>query len=70
MVNLIAFFRQNIKTINLLATKILFIYTLSSYMFDCLVILTKRLIRTKRNGDIEQNPGPIPSSCQRFFTCA
>ena len=65
MVNLIAFFRQNIKTINLLATKILFIYTLSSYMFHAWL----RLIRTKRNGDIEQNPGPIPSSCQRFFTC-
>ena len=27
------------------------------------------LIKTKRNGDIEQNPGPKPNSCQSFSFC-
>ena len=56
---LIAFFRKNIKTINLLATKILFIKILSTYNTFHVWLC---LIRTKPSGDIEQNPGPKPNS--------
>ena len=58
-------FRKNIKTISLLAIKIQFIYLLSTYLFHvwlCLILM-------KRSGDIEQNPGPKPSSCQCFSIC-
>ena len=51
---LVVLFRNNIKTINLLATKILFIYMLSTYLFHDWLFL----IRTRRSGDIERNPGP------------
>ena len=62
---LIVLFRKNNKTINLLANKIRFIYMLSTYLFHvwlCLVL-------TKGSGDIEQNPGLKPSSCQSFSIC-
>ena len=62
---LIILFRKNNKTINLLANKILFIYMLSTYLFDvwlCSILM-------KRSGDTEQNPGPKPSSCQSFSVC-
>ena len=62
---LIVLFRKNNKTINLLANKILFIYMLSTYLFHVWLCL----ILTKRSGDIEQNPGPKPSSCQSFSVC-
>ena len=62
---LIVLFRTNIKTINLLATKILFIYMLSTYLFHFWLFL----ILTKRSGDIEQNSGPKPNSCQSFSIC-
>ena len=62
---LIVLFMKNNKTINLLATKILFIYMLSTYLFHVWLCL----ILTKRSGDIEQNPGPKPSSCQSFSIC-
>ena len=62
---LIVLFRKNNKTINLLVNKILSIYMLSTYLFHVWL----RLILTKRSGDIEQNPGPKPSSCQRFSIC-
>ena len=62
---LIVLFRKNIKTINLLATKILFNYMLSTYLFHSWLFL----IMTKRSGDIEQNPGPKPDSCQSFSIC-
>ena len=58
-------FRKNIKTINLLATKILFIYMLSTYLFHVWLFF----IRTKRSEDIEPNPGPKPNSCQSFSIC-
>ena len=35
---------------------------LSTYLFHVLLFW----IRTKQNGDIEQNPGPKPNSCQSF----
>ena len=62
---LIVLFRKNIRTINLLAIKILFIYILSTYLFHvwfCFIL-------TKQSGDIEQNPGPKPSSYQCFSSC-
>ena len=62
---LIILFRKNNKTINLLANKILFIYMLSTYLFHvwlCSILM-------KRSGDIEQNPGPKPRSCQSFSVC-
>ena len=62
---LIVLFGKNIKTINLLAIKILFIYMLSTYLFHVWLCL----ILTKRSGDIEQNTGPKPSSCQCFSIC-
>ena len=62
---LIVVFRKNIKTINLLATKILFIYILSTYLFRVWLFF----IRSKRSGDIEPNPGPKPNSCQRLSIC-
>ena len=62
---LIVAFRTNIKAINLLATKALFIYMLSTYLFHVRLFF----IRTKRRGDIEPNPGPKPSSCQSFSIC-
>ena len=62
---LIVLFRRNIKTINLLATKILFIYILSTYLFHVWLFF----IRTKRRGDIEPNPGPKPNFCQSFSIC-
>ena len=62
---LIVLFRRNIKTINLLATKILFIYILSTYLFHVWLFF----IRTKRSGDIEPNPGPKPNFCQSFSIC-
>ena len=63
---LIVLFRKNIKTINLLAIKILFNFCmLSTYLFHVWLCL----ILTKRSGDIEQNPGPKPSSCQCFSIC-
>ena len=62
---LIVLFRKNNETINLLANKILFIYMLSIYLFHVWLCL----IFTKRSGDIEQNPGPKPSSCQSFSIC-
>ena len=62
---LIVLFRKNNKTINLLVNKILSIYMLSTYLFHVWLCL----ILTKRSGDIEQNPGPKPSSCQRFSIC-
>ena len=62
---LIVLFRKNIKTINLLATKVLFIYMLST----CLFHVWSFLVRTKRSGDIEQNPGPKLNSCQSFSIC-
>ena len=62
---LIVVFRKNIKTINLLATKILFIYMLSTYLFHVWLYF----IRTKRSGGIEPNPGPKPNSCQSMFIC-
>ena len=45
---LIVLFRKNIKTVNLLVTKIRFIYMLSNYWFHIWLFL----IRTKRSGDI------------------
>ena len=63
--SLIVLFEKNIKTINLLATKILFIYMLSTYLFHVLLFFT----RTKRSGDIEPNPGHKPNSCQSFSIC-
>ena len=62
---LIVVFRTNIKTINSLATKILFIYMLSTYLFHVWLFF----IRTKRSGDIEPNPGPKPTSCRSFSIC-
>ena len=62
---LIVLLRKNIKTMNLLAIKILFIYMLSTYLFHVWLCL----ILTKRSGDIEQNTGPKPSSCQCFSIC-
>ena len=62
---LIVLFRKNIRTINLLAIKILFIYILSTYLFHVWLCF----ILTKQSGDIEQNPGPKPSSCQCFSSC-
>lgn len=62
---LIIFFRRNIKTINLWATKSLFIYILSTYMSHVWLCL----IRTKQNGCIEQNSGPEPNSFQTFSIC-
>ena len=59
---LIFLFRKNIKTINLLATKILFVYMSWSFLFHVWLVL----IRTKWSGDIEQNPWPKPNSCQSF----
>ena len=56
---LIVLFRKNIKTINLLATKILIICMLSAYLFQAWLFF----IRTKQSGDIEQNPGPKPNFC-------
>ena len=38
---------------------------LSTYLFHVWLCL----ILTKRSGDIEQNPGPKPSSCQSFSIC-
>ena len=60
---LIVLVRKNNKTVNLLVIKILFIYMLSTYLFHVWLCL----ILTKRSGDIEQNPGPKPSSCQDFL---
>ena len=57
---LIVIFRKNI----LLATKILFIYMLSTYFFHVWLFF----IRTKRSGDIEPNRRPKPNSCQRILT--
>ena len=62
---LIVVFRKNIKTISLLATKTLFIYMLSTYLFHVWLYF----IRTKRSGDIEPNPGPKPNCCQSFSIC-
>ena len=59
---LIVDFRKNIKTINLLATRILFIYMLSTKLFHVWLFF----IRTKRIRDIKPNPGPKPNSCQSF----
>ena len=59
---LIFLFRKNIKTINLLATKILFVYMSWSFLFHVWLVF----IRTKWSGDIEQNPWPKPNSCQSF----
>ena len=59
---LIVVFRKNIKTINLFATKVLFIYMLSTYLFHVWLFF----IRTKRSGDIEPNPVRKPNSCQHF----
>ena len=53
---LIVLLRKNIKTMNLLAIKILFIYMLSTYLFHVWLCL----ILTKRSGDIEQKAGPNP----------
>ena len=62
---LIVLFRKNIKTINLLATKILIICMLSAYLFQVWLFF----IRTKQSGDIEPNPGPKPNFCQSFSIC-
>ena len=62
---LIVLFRKNVKNINLLATKILFIYMLSTYLFHGWLFF----IRTKRSGAIEPNPGPEPNFCQSFSIC-
>ena len=61
----IVLFMKNIKNINLLATKILFIYMLSTCLFHVWLFL----ILTKRSGDIEQNHVPKPNSCQSFSIC-
>ena len=58
---LIVLFWKNVKTINLLATKFLVIYVLSTYLFHVLLFF----VTTKRSGDIGQNPGPKPNS--KFF---
>ena len=63
--SLIVVFRKNIKTINLLAIKILFIYMLSTYLFHVWL----SFIRTKQSGDIIPNPGPKPNSSQSFSIC-
>ena len=62
---LIVLFRKNIKTINLLATKIMFIYILSTYLFHVWLFLTS----TKQSGDIWQKHGPKSNSCQSFCIC-
>lgn len=62
---LVVLFRNNIKTINLWATKGLFIYILSTYMSHVWLCL----IRTKQSGCIEQNSGPEPNSFQTFSIC-
>ena len=62
---LIVVFRKDINTINLLATKILFIYMLSTYLLHVWLFF----IRTKRSGNIEPNPGPKPNSRQSFSIC-
>ena len=62
---LIVLLRKNIKTMNLLAIKILFIYMLSTYLFHVWLCL----ILTKRSGDIEQKAGPNPRFWQFFSIC-
>ena len=50
---------------NILVIRIIHIYVLVTYVFHVWLYL----ILTKRSGDIEQNPGPKPNSCQSFSIC-
>ena len=57
--------RKNIKIINILLLRIIHIYALATYVSHIWLYL----ILTKRNGDIEQNPGPKFTSSQSFSIC-
>ena len=50
---------------NKLVIRIIHIYVLVTYVFHVWLYL----ILTKRSGDIEQNPGSKPNSCQSFSIC-
>ena len=57
--------RKNIKIMNILVIRIFHIYMLVVYVFHVWLYL----ILTKQSGDIEQNLGPKPNSCQSFSIC-
>ena len=53
------------KSINSFVSKGLYVYTL--VMFMCYIWVYS--ITIKMSGDIEMNPGPKPSSCNKFSIC-
>ena len=54
--------RDKSKSINSFVSKGLYVYTLVTFM--CYIWVYSAVI--KMSGDIEMNPGPMPSSCNRF----
>ena len=54
--------RDKSKSINSFVSKGLYVYTLVTFM--CYIWVYSTVI--KMSGDIEMNPGPMPSSCNRF----
>ena len=57
--------RGKYKSINFFANRGLCIYMLVTFIQYIWVYS----IRTKMSGDIEMNPGPKPSSCNKFSIC-
>ena len=57
--------RKNIKNIN--SNVSIALYTLMSATYVRHIWVSSVLITLR--GDIEKNPGPKPSSCDKFFIC-
>ena len=55
--------RGKSKCISPFVSRDLYVYTLVTFI--CYIWVC--LIRIKMSGDIEMNPGPKPSSCNKFF---
>ena len=57
--------RKNIRNINSNVSIALYTLMLATYVHH--IWVSSVLITL--NGDIEKNPGPKPSSCDKFFIC-